>query len=184
VAADKLGLGPVVLDVEAVADDTVIARTRVRVAITPSAPLPALPWPAIRIPHPQVTVDGHDRIVTSACEGNGWLQETGINRHGGTVEAWFRSDRDGLWQAQWLGKRVTSIAIDGEGPLACGDSHWLLRTLAAGWHRVRFVVAPGTGECALRIGSDGTWPLSAKNCCHAWTGRESPFPLGGQQAGD
>jgi hypothetical protein len=176
VPAGQLGLGPVAVMVEAVADGAVIAQTRCAVSVTPPATLPALQWPEVRMPHPRVTVDGVDRIVASACEGDAWLRETGMDTRAGTVEAWFRMGHDGLWQAQWLGRRVANVAVDGEGPVACGDSHWLLRSLAAGWHRVRFAINPGPGACSLRIGDDGTWPLSARNCCHGARDIQVPFP--------
>ena len=176
VPAAQLGLGPVAVMVEAVADGAVVAQTRCAVTVTPPATLPALRWPEVRMPHPRVTVDGVDRIVASACEGNAWLRETGMDTRAGTVEAWFRMGQDSLWQAQWLGKRVASVAVDGETPVACGDSHWLLRSLAAGWHRVSFAIKPGPGECSLRIGDDGTWPLSAQNCCHGARDNQVPFP--------
>lgn len=163
----RLGLGPVALLVEALAaDGTLITQASLTIAVSAPPRLPAINPPAAPTPGPLVTVDGTAHPLTADSEGDTWLKESGLTEHAGSVEAWFRHDHDGLWQAQWLGTRVTAIAIDDQPEVAATPDAWLLLDLAAGWHRVRITVATGPGPCTLRIGSDGTWPLSTKNCVH------------------
>lgn len=165
--AQQLGLGPVLLRLEALtADGTIIAQTSVPLTIAPAPRLAARPRPPALQPGPLVTCNGTTKVPSSACEGPAWLAETGLENQPGTVDAWFQLDHDGLWQAQWLGTRVSSIALDGQLPQATGPEGWLLLDLAAGWHHLRFTLNAGPGPCSLRIGHDGTWPLDAQRAHH------------------
>jgi hypothetical protein len=172
--AAGLGLGSAPLRLIALdATGAIIAQAQRTITVTPPRRLAALAAPAATQPGPVVTIAGSNVTPKTACEGDAWLADTGLRDHGGEVSAWFQLHADGLWQAQWLGSRVRTIAIDDQPAETVPADSWLLRDLAAGWHRVTFTITPGPGACGLRMGSDGTWPLAAANCVHA-TGDARP----------
>ena len=163
----RLGLGPATLRGEALAaDGSVIAQQDASITIAPPARLSALGKPDGAQPGPLVTGARQSATPTAACEGPAWLKESGLGEQAGSVTAWFQQPADGLWQAQWLGTRVCAVTIDDQPAVPVTSERWLLRNLAKGWHHVTFTIAAGPGPCGLRSGSNGTWPLDAKNCVH------------------
>jgi hypothetical protein len=172
-----LGIGPVTLQASARLNARTCFSRPVTVNVLPPPPLPAVTdVPTARLAEGiQVRLDDDPPLVVTDTRNANWLSK--LHRGSAraiTLSAVFECPEDDLYQFQFQGNSVTSLAVSGRviwtadtpPPQSVG---WTMVpvSLERGWHRLRLEGMTGrTPSLQIRFGGRGTRSLDGKRFQH------------------